>query len=430
MRNAADRRSTRAARALRLRTRLRFGLAGALAALAAAVLGELAFRAAHTAGFPDEPPARCLLFAEPGSDGDVAFDRRLQRAGAHGGDIQVSLAWQGPNDLDLWCLCPFGERVCFLHRRSLCGGRLDIDMNGRPPYSAEPVENVIWPIGLAPRGQYQVFVQHRSENGGAPVVPFAMSVRIRGVVRRFRGLAPFRDNAGDEDGLFRSATLACTFTYPEGNIEIADSTAPAQGRWQSPAVARAFAVSGAWGAVLGLFLAPALTAGVNRCRRLPTLPARQAAKTAVAGLGYGLAAGAAGQLLYALSVRWAPAAPPPCARLLGFAALGGLLGYGLSRAVSAIPRKAAVPVPAAAGAAAGIVVDLLTGMGYGIPARLVAAAAIGFAIGALVTFRRWRIETASEDILCGSESPTVALRARKSRLRTRDVLRLPAKRKR
>ena len=71
------------------------------------------------------------------------LDERLEREGGKSGAVQVSLAWDDYNDLDLHLFCPSGERIYFNNKDSECGGELDVDMNVKP-VSDNAVENVVW----------------------------------------------------------------------------------------------------------------------------------------------------------------------------------------------------------------------------------------------------------------------------------------------
>ncbi|MAI40155.1 MAG: hypothetical protein CMA09_02510 [Euryarchaeota archaeon] len=84
---------------------------------------------------------------------------RLEREGAKSSDVQVSLMWNNYNDLDLHIVCPSGERIHGGNKLSACGGELDVDANVRAE-TRKPVENVFWPEGTAPGGQYHVYVHY------------------------------------------------------------------------------------------------------------------------------------------------------------------------------------------------------------------------------------------------------------------------------
>lgn len=124
-----------------------------------------------------------------GFGGDVG--RRLARAGAQTGDIQVSLSWNNVNDLDLHVLTPGKERIFFAHRASACRGQLDVDMNAGGPLSAEPVENVFWPPKRAPFGRFHVFVHHFANHGAADPTPFEVHVLVNGRRQTFAGTVSF-----------------------------------------------------------------------------------------------------------------------------------------------------------------------------------------------------------------------------------------------
>ena len=106
----------------------------------------------------------------------------MQREGARGGEVQVSLAWNNVNDLDLHVICPSGEEISFRNMRSRCQGRLDVDMNvrGNRPWSERPVENIFWPEGRSPSGDYTVVVNHYNNNGARDPTRYWVTVSIRG----------------------------------------------------------------------------------------------------------------------------------------------------------------------------------------------------------------------------------------------------------
>ncbi len=117
--------------------------------------------------------------------------RRLKQAGAKTGAIQVSLAWNNGNDLDLHVVTPRRERIFFGHRLSACHGQLDVDMNAGGPLSQQPVENVFWAQKRAPYGRFHVFVHHFATYGGPDPTAFEVHVLIDGQQQKFTGQVSF-----------------------------------------------------------------------------------------------------------------------------------------------------------------------------------------------------------------------------------------------
>jgi len=115
---------------------------------------------------------------------------RAKEQGAAGGKIQIVLAWDDANDLDLFVLCPSGQRITF-DTRQACGGVLDVDQNAIPPLSANPVENIVFEQEPA-RGTYQVLVRNYMHRRPAPPAsPYRVTIRQAGVPDRiFTGHAP------------------------------------------------------------------------------------------------------------------------------------------------------------------------------------------------------------------------------------------------
>lgn len=108
------------------------------------------------------------------------------RAGT--GDVAFRLLWKTADDLDLHVVDPTGEYLGWSLRHSASGGRLDIDCNGSPLEACErPIENVFWPDGAAPEGEYLVWAVLQRPETASPV-PYRFRV-LQGqqVVWRARG---------------------------------------------------------------------------------------------------------------------------------------------------------------------------------------------------------------------------------------------------
>jgi hypothetical protein len=116
--------------------------------------------------------------------------RRLRAAGARSGDVQVSIAWNNYNDIDLHVLVesptfvPGVSLVNYTSRRGRCGGWLDVDENV-VPRTPLAVENVFWARGIAPAGRYTVAVHHYRTWGGADPTPVEVVVLVDGRQKRF-----------------------------------------------------------------------------------------------------------------------------------------------------------------------------------------------------------------------------------------------------
>ena len=79
------------------------------------------------------------------------------------GDVQVSVVWDAPTDVDLRVTDPMGEEVYFGNLIAQSGGFLDLDSN--PGCSIDGVnnENIVWLAGEAPSGTYKVSLDYWSD---------------------------------------------------------------------------------------------------------------------------------------------------------------------------------------------------------------------------------------------------------------------------
>ncbi|MGH7439752.1 MAG: heavy metal-binding domain-containing protein, partial [Polyangiaceae bacterium] len=135
-------------------------------------------------------------------DLDPEFSSRLQREGGATGELRISLLWNNTNDLDLHVVTPSGEEISFSHKKSQCGGLLDVDMNVSSP-SSKPIENVFWAHGSAPRGNYTVWVKQYSVRADQNSTPFRIEIVAGGKVSHYSGTV-----TGDG-----TRETACTYSY-------------------------------------------------------------------------------------------------------------------------------------------------------------------------------------------------------------------------
>lgn len=126
------------------------------------------------------PPRRAAIEPAPAIPAEV--ERRLTGI-ERGRNVELTLAWEGPADLDLQVVCPDRSRIRF-DRRAGCGGRLVADQNqGGGSPASRPVEHVIWDDAPAPAGRYGVEVSIYSRHGEVrPEVPFQVVLSRQGQV--------------------------------------------------------------------------------------------------------------------------------------------------------------------------------------------------------------------------------------------------------
>jgi hypothetical protein len=142
--------------------------------------------------YPSKP------FEQRIGDIDAEIKQRVTSAGGQydNVDVRASLIWNNRNDLDLHVVPPSGEEINYSHRKSACGGWLDVDANVRGD-TTKPVENVRWAKGSAPKGHYRVFVQNYAfhESTHAPT-SYKVELEVNGEIRHFEGLISQKGETG------------------------------------------------------------------------------------------------------------------------------------------------------------------------------------------------------------------------------------------
>ena len=138
---------------------------------------------------PPAQPRRTTQTPVPPTTPNADVNRAVEQGGKKG-KIQVVLAWDDANDMDLAVVCPNNQLIFFNNRRA-CGGELDLDKN---VFAAEPrpAENIVFPEEPA-AGTYRIVVKNNNQRvaGGRPS-SFRVTVRQEGVPDQvFTGEAPF-----------------------------------------------------------------------------------------------------------------------------------------------------------------------------------------------------------------------------------------------
>ena len=155
---------------------------------------------------PEAGEADIQLRLAVGADGALSSYAvqpiRIHHVGS--GDVQISVSWTGASDVDLRVTDPSGELVYFDNPSSASGGTLDLDSNASCTIDGVNSENIVWPAGHAPRGDYQVTLVYHDDCGVARS-DYVVTVAIAGheaetVTGSFIGL--FGENPEVEVGTF------------------------------------------------------------------------------------------------------------------------------------------------------------------------------------------------------------------------------------
>jgi uncharacterized protein YfaP (DUF2135 family) len=91
----------------------------------------------------------------------------------------VSLGWDADSDVDLHVVEPGGEEIYFGHKTSASGGTLDLDSNAACNIDHKNNENIYWPTGSPPRGEYVVRVDNWSACDQSPI-HYVVTVNVKG----------------------------------------------------------------------------------------------------------------------------------------------------------------------------------------------------------------------------------------------------------
>lgn len=102
------------------------------------------------------------------------------------GDVKITLSFDRTHDLDLRVFEPNGEEVSWENGDTLTGGKLDLDSGQHCQPSSANAENIFWPPGGAPSGEYRVTVQNY-EHCTPGELPFTVRIAYDTTVTLHRG---------------------------------------------------------------------------------------------------------------------------------------------------------------------------------------------------------------------------------------------------
>lgn len=100
--------------------------------------------------------------------------------GVKNGDIQINISWDTRTDVDLHVQSPLdGEHVYFGNTTVSSGGELDLDSNAGCSGRDLRNENIYWPVGGAPSGEYKVWVDYWSACSEPGITRFRVTRILR-----------------------------------------------------------------------------------------------------------------------------------------------------------------------------------------------------------------------------------------------------------
>ena len=109
------------------------------------------------------------------------------------GDVQVTLQWSTPVDLDLYVTDPAGDEVSYQNTSVPSGGVLDVDARRSCQATPETVENIVW-TGTAPRGDYGIRVNYYTACDQGPA-DYTVTLRRGGeVVETWTGTLSYSES--------------------------------------------------------------------------------------------------------------------------------------------------------------------------------------------------------------------------------------------
>lgn len=126
------------------------------------------------------------------------------------GDVQVTVSWDAPSDVDLHVVEPSGEEIYFGNDLSATGGELDLESNLSCVIDGINSENVFWPGGSAPSGTYTIRVDYWSSCGESNTRYVVTLRKGAAAPQLFTGALTGAGDGGSEG----AGVLVTQFDYP------------------------------------------------------------------------------------------------------------------------------------------------------------------------------------------------------------------------
>lgn len=360
---------------------------------------------------------------------ETEMQRRLKNMGAQSGEVQVSLAWDGPNDLDLSCIEPGGVLIDGYNQQSPSGGFLDLDMNmtdaglmtaqanakltergnsltnnHRSGTSNTPVENIVWGVGKVRVGHYKVFVHHFCNKAQTDSTPYWIEVKAQGRTKRFSG------NVGREDFATNLVDPKLVYEFdvapPDAPKPIptpsADQVEPKFQSFARTAFSLAnfwhsLASAGIWGGAIGALLPIALFLGQKSYLKERAALDIDLLKVVAFGLLAGFGAMFAAQAAMSAFVLMLPLPLASFCHILGWLVFGGVFCAAIAHLIPNTPLIPSVVVGIATAIFASVVLQTSQAGSGETVARLLSSVILGALVGILIALPKREPEPKKED---------------------------------
>jgi hypothetical protein len=134
----------------------------------------------------DETIAVRVALTDAAGNVGAYSDVELQLVQSGTGDVKITLSYDRVHDLDLHVFEPNGEELSYQNSASSTDGVLDLDSGANCMPGGTNSENVFWPSGNAPSGEYRITV-HNYEHCTPGEIHFTVRVAYEAVVNTFSG---------------------------------------------------------------------------------------------------------------------------------------------------------------------------------------------------------------------------------------------------
>lgn len=135
----------------------------------------------------------------------ASFNVGVNEQAATGEQLQVSLNWNQPVDLDLHVATPNDEDIYYANPIGENGGMLDLDSNPGCTIDNVNNENITWSDQTPATGNYVIRVDLWSACNVSTPIPYVVTVNVCGTVNVFDGI--FQPSEADQGGAFSGRVI-------------------------------------------------------------------------------------------------------------------------------------------------------------------------------------------------------------------------------